>query len=325
VDKAEGTKGEERGEDIHNKTVIILLGSTAVGKTGVSILLAKALKTEIISADSMQIYRHMDIGTAKPSRSELHEIKHHLIDILSPDRPFSAGLFKEMAVKIIDLLHSLVKVPLIVGGTGLYIRTLTQGLFEGPDADWSLRQELEQEEEAEGKGHLYERLKKIDPEAAEKIEPNDLRRTIRALEVCLKDSSISEKRKISTEPEPYRFIKIGLTRNRDELYRIIDDRVDGMMKEGLLQETEALLKMNPHRTPLQALGYKEMVRYLDKEIGLDEAVKLLKQRTRNYAKRQMTWFRKEPNIRWVDLSGIKDRENMFEKVLNEVETIKELI
>jgi tRNA dimethylallyltransferase len=308
-----------------NNTVIILLGPTAVGKTGLSLLLAKALKTEIISADSMLIYRHMDIGTAKPSLHELKEAKHHLIDILSPDEPFSAGLFRENAVKIINELHSKDKIPLIVGGTGLYIRTLTQGLFDGPSADWSLREELEQEEKTEGKGHLYKRLQKLDPEAAEKIKPNDIRRTIRALEVSLQEQKISEHQKCSTQPEPYNFIKIGLTRERRELYDIIEGRVDRMMEAGLLKETEELLKMKPHRTPLQALGYKEMARHLDGEITLDEAVELLKKRTRNYAKRQMTWFRKEPGITWVDISGIMNAEKAFDKMINEVEIIKRLI
>jgi tRNA dimethylallyltransferase len=296
-----------------NKTVIILLGPTAVGKTGVSLLIAKMLKTEIISADSMQIYRHMDIGTAKPSKKELKEVKHHLIDILPPDRSFSAGLFRKSAVKIIDELHSKGKTPLVVGGTGLYIRTLTRGLFDGPDADWPLREKLEEEEKTRGKGHLYKRLWQLDPEAAKKIEPNDIRRTIRALEVSLKDRSMSKRQSESTRPEPYNFIKIGLTRDRKELYSIIDKRVDRMMKAGLFKETKELIKMKPHRTPLQALGYKEMARHLCGEISLDEAVELLKKRTRNYAKRQMTWFRKEPGIEWVDVTGIFDPKEMFKK------------
>ncbi len=305
--------------------VIILLGPTCVGKTGVSILLAKAFKTEIISADSMQIYRHMDIGTAKPSPDELKEVRHHLIDILSPDESFSAGLFRDSAVKIIDELHKRGRIPLIVGGTGLYIKTLTRGLFEGPSADWPLREKLLEEESVKGAGYLHGYLKEIDPKAAEKIEPNDTRRTIRALEVSLKESRISERQKSSTMPEQYDFIKIGLTRERQELYRLIDKRVERMMEAGLLKETEELLKMRPDKTPLQALGYKEMKRHLEGELTLDDAVNILKKRTRNYAKRQMTWFRKEPDINWIDVTGIADADAIFAKILNEVEIIKKLI
>jgi len=175
--------------DNTKSTVIILLGPTGVGKTGLSILLAKTLNTEKISADSMQIYRHMDIGTAKPSPRELKEVKHHLINILSPDEPFSAGIFKKMATRIINDLHSKSKIPIIVGGTGLYIKTLTKGLFEGPDADWAFREKLMEKEKYFGKGYLYEQLKKIDPVAANKINLNDTRRIIRALEVSYKGIS----------------------------------------------------------------------------------------------------------------------------------------
>lgn len=308
-----------------NNIVIIILGPTAVGKTGVSILIAKALKTEIISADSMQIYKHMDIGTAKPYLSELSEIPHHLINILPPDESFSAGLFRDNAVKVINELHQRNKIPLIAGGTGLYIRTLTRGLFEGPSADWKLRDELMEAESAHGKGHLHEYLKRLDPEAAGKIEPNDVRRIIRAIEVSHKDNKISEFQKSATTPEPYNFIRIGLARERKELYRLIDERVEKMMRDGLLEETKRLFKLNPSVTALQSLGYKEIGSYIAGEVSLEEAVELIKKRTRNYAKRQMTWFRKEPDINWVDVTGIVDAGKIFEKVLNEVEIIKKLI
>ena len=308
------------------KRVIILVGPTGVGKTGVSILLAKALETEIISADSMQTYRHTDIGTAKPSQDQLREVPHHLIDILSPKESFSAGLFYKEAVRIIDDLHGRRKVPLVVGGTGLYIRTLTGGLFKGPSADLVLREKLKDEEARKGKGYLYKYLLKVDPEAAIKIEPNDLRRTIRALEVVIiEKKTISDFQHSSTETLPYNFIKIGLTRERKELYGLIEKRVDRMIAEGLIRETKKLLEMKPDRTPLQALGYKEMKRCLDGEITIIEAVDLLKQRTRNYAKRQLTWFRKEPDLNWVDVTGIMDTERVFEKIVNSIEIIKKII
>lgn len=311
---------------ILNKTVIVILGPTGVGKTGLSILLAKALKTEIISADSMLVYRHMDIGTAKPSPEELTEVPHHLINILAPDERFSAGLFKEKAAEIITVLHNKNRIPLIVGGTGLYIRSLTSGLFEGPGADESLRDELKEEEKRHGSGHLYDKLKSLDPDAAGKIEPNDLRRIVRALEVSLKtEKGISEIQKGATQPLDYNFIKVGLSRDRKELYSLIEGRVDKMMEDGLLDETRRLLKMDPGRTAMQALGYKEMALFLDGSVDLGEAVRLTKKRTKMYAKRQYTWFRKEPGIHWIDITGLVDAADIFEKVKNDIEIIKELI
>ncbi len=309
-----------------SNTVIVLLGPTGVGKTSVSILLAKTLNTEIISADSMQIYRCMDIGTAKPSLKELREVKHHLINILSPQESFSAGMFKEMATEIIDDLHGKGKIPVVVGGTGLYIKTLTRGLFEGPGADWTLREELLKKEKDLGSGYLYQYLKEIDPLSASKINQNDIRRIIRAIEVSLKSKkTISESQHLSTVPQDYYFIKIGLLRDRKELYAHIERRVDEMIEKGLLQETERLLKMNPHKISLQALGYKEMQLYLNGSISMENAVRLLKKRTKMYAKRQVTWFKKEPDINWVDVTGLMNADEIFKKVLNEVAILRELL
>jgi tRNA dimethylallyltransferase len=313
-------------KSLHNKTVIIVLGPTGVGKTGFSILLAEALKTEIIIADSMQVYRNMDIGTAKPSPAELKKVPHHLISLLSPAKTFSAGLFKEKAKKIIDDLHGRSKIPIIAGGTGLYIKALTRGLFDGPGADGLLRKKLMEEEKCSGKGHLYNKLKNIDPEAASKIEQNDLRRIVRALEIAYKETrGISVIQRQSTRPSDYDFIKIGLTRDRKELYRLIEERVDEMMGQGLLQETKKLLKTKPDRTALQALGYKEMRLYLDGTVDLEVAVRLTKKRTKMFAKRQFTWFRKEPDIEWVDITGIMDDHKIFATVINNVEILKKLI
>ncbi len=328
-----------------HKPVIILLGPTGVGKTGVAILLAKVLNTEIISADSMQIYRYMDIGTAKPSKKELKEVKHHLIDILSPHESFSAGMFKNMATEIIDVLHRKGKIPIVVGGTGLYIKTLTKGLFEGPGADWELRDELSKKEKNFGKGYLYQYLKEIDSASANKINPNDTRRIIRALEVSLKGrKTISEFQNLLTAPQDYNFIKIGLLRDRKELYAIIERRVDSMVNEGLVDEVKRVLKMIENREQInlrrqtsdvrlknsslpsiQALGYKEMLLYLNGSLTMEDAVRLLKKRTKMYAKRQLTWFKKEPDINWVDITGVTDAEEMLKRVLNQVEIIGELL
>jgi len=306
--------------------VIIILGPTGVGKTGLSILLAKKLKTEIISADSMLVYRHMDIGTAKPSDEELRAVPHHLINLLEPSESFSAGLFKEQAVGIIDGLHARNRIPIIAGGTGLYIRTLTGGLFNGPSADLSFRKRLKEEEARYGKGYLHEKLIRVDPEAAKKIEANDTRRVIRALEVSMEAGlKISDIQKISTLPCHYDFIKIGLRRDRKELYRIIEERVDSMIEHGLLQETQKLYSLNPAKTALQAIGYKELGLYLNGEADRDEAVRLIKKRTKMYAKRQFTWFNKEPNIQWVDITGIMKAQDIAAQVLNNVAILKELI
>ncbi|GBE05282.1 MAG TPA: tRNA (adenosine(37)-N6)-dimethylallyltransferase MiaA [Nitrospirae bacterium] len=309
-----------------DKPVVIVAGPTGVGKTSLSILLARALDTEIISADSMQIYCGMDIGTSKPSDSELKEVRHHLINILSPAGSFSAGMFKKMATEIIGGLHSRSMTPVVVGGTGLYIKTLTTGLFEGPEADWTLREKLLEEERSSGEGHLYERLKQIDPVSAGKISRKDTRRVVRALEVALSGSKpISELQHLSTVPQPYSFIKIGLSRERKELYRLIEQRVDVMMEKGLLRETEKLLKTKPGRTALQALGYKEMQLYMNGITSLEESVRLLKKRTKMYAKRQFTWFKKERHIRWIDITGMTDMEKIFKKIINDVAPIRKLL
>ncbi|GAB4485196.1 MAG: tRNA (adenosine(37)-N6)-dimethylallyltransferase MiaA [Thermodesulfovibrionales bacterium] len=300
------------------KQVIVLLGPTGVGKTGVSIRLAQLLRTEIISADSMQVYRGMDIGTAKPSIAERSGIVHHFIDIVDPSGTFSAGEYLRTVVPVIERLHGQGKIPVVVGGTGLYIKAMTRGMFSGPSADEDLRAELALKEEA-APGTLYAMLREADPEAASRIAENDLRRIIRALEVFRKSGAgISVLQKGATEPLPYDFVKIGLTRERSELYRIINERVDAMVADGLAEEVRRLLESMPSRAPLQAIGYKEMAQHLEGGISLDEAVGLIKRNSRRYAKRQMIWFRREPGIVWVDISGITKQEEAFEKVRAEL-------
>jgi tRNA dimethylallyltransferase len=289
--------------------IIVLLGPTGVGKTTLSIHIAKALNTEIISADSMQIYRHMDIGTAKPGPDDLCRIRHHMIDIVDPWESFSTGKYISMVQPIIDGLHKKKKMPLVVGGTGLYIKAMTRGIFSGPSADWSLRSMLLAMDKEEP-GSLFPYLKELDPEAAGKITPGDTRRIVRALEVCLTSNSrISDMQKSLTRPLPYKFIKIGITRDRKELYRMLEERVDAMARSGLVEEVRKILAMHPDRTPMQAIGYKEIAMHLEGKIPLDEAVRLVKRATKRYAKRQFTWFRKEEDIHWVDVTGISDHED----------------
>ncbi|KAF0146219.1 MAG: tRNA dimethylallyltransferase [Nitrospirae bacterium] len=298
--------------------VIILLGPTGVGKTGASILLAKALDTEIISADSMQIYKGMDIGTAKPSVKQREEVRHHMIDIVEPSETYSVGRYIEEVVPVIDSLHKKGKVPIIAGGTGLYIKAMTRGIFSGPSADWELREELAALEE-EQEGSLYSYLQELDPEAASKVMPADKRRVVRAIEVCLKTrQGISELQQKLTSPLPYEFIKIGLTRDRKELYKIIEGRVDEMIKAGLVNEVKNLI--HPFtRSPIhqlssiQAIGYKEIAMYLKGEFPFEEAVRLIKRNTKRYAKRQFTWFKKEEDIHWIDITGIYSNKEISER------------
>lgn len=291
--------------------VIFLVGPTCVGKTEAAILLAKALGTEIISADSMQVYRHMDIGTEKPSPQQRKEVRHHMIDIMEPSESYSAGRYIEDVKPIIEGLHKQGRVPVVVGGTGLYMKAMTRGLFKGPAADWGLRDELLKE----APETLYKRLCLLDPETAAGITPNDTRRIIRALEVCLKSGKkMSDLKKGSTAPLPYEFIKIGLSRDRKELYRMIEERVDTMLEKGLTEEVKSILALGPSRTPMQAIGYKETAMYLNGQCPFDEAVRLIKRNTKRYAKRQFTWFLKEPGMQWVDVTGIFDASEILEKI-----------
>jgi tRNA dimethylallyltransferase len=294
--------------------VIILLGPTGVGKTGASILLAKAIHTEIISADSMQIYRHMDIGTAKPTKEELSIVKHHMIDIVEPSETFSTGKYIEQVVPIIERLHREGKIPIIAGGTGLYLKAMTRGIFSGPSADWALREELLRKEEQD-RGSLFRSLRSLDPDTASRVMPSDTRRIIRALEVCLKTKTgISELQKNFTRPLPYEFIRIGLTKERKELYGLIEKRVDSMLAQGLVEEVRNLLLMNPGKTAMQAIGYKEVALYLNGEIPFDEAVRIIKKRSKAYAKRQFTWFRRDEGIHWLDVSGLLSSEEVHEAI-----------
>ncbi|MEJ2182704.1 MAG: tRNA (adenosine(37)-N6)-dimethylallyltransferase MiaA [Nitrospirota bacterium] len=281
--------------------VLLLVGPTGVGKTSASVLLARRLGTEIIGADSMQIYRHMDIGTEKPTPSERKEVPHHMIDIVEPSEEFSVGRYLEAVVPIVERLHGEGRVPVVVGGTGLYVKAMTRGLFAGAGADRALRTGLAREETAA----LYGRLREVDPEAAKAIDPHDKRRIVRALEVSLLSGErMSRLQESRTAPLPYRFAKVALFRAREELYRMIEERVDGMLRRGLPEEVRRVLQMNPSRTALQAIGYKELAAHLAGEYSLQEAVRLIKRNTRRYAKRQLTWFKGEKGLLWVDVTGL---------------------
>ncbi len=291
--------------------MVVLLGPTGVGKSRLVIEWAEELGGEIISADSMQVYRYMDIGTAKPTTEEQKRIRHHMIDLVTPDQPFHAGLYRMLARKRIDQLQEMGTPIWVVGGSGLYIRVLTQGLFDHPKIDPEVRKKLKQEAQENGESFLYDRLKKADPKTASRIHPHDLFRILRALEVFdstgIPISFLREQHRFGDKP--YRTLKIGLQTDRETLYRRIEERVDQMIERGFLQEVKDLMERGygPELKPMQSLGYKQIVQFLTKGMEWAEAVGQIKRDTRRYAKRQWTWFKADPEVYWRDESVDRPR------------------
>ena len=287
-----------------NPKLLCLLGPTAVGKTEIAIQLAQHLDAEIISVDSRQIYRQMDIGTAKPTPEEQQAARHHLIDCVDISRPFSVADYQSLADTAIADIQNRGKQVLLVGGAGLYFRAIVDGLFEGPGADPALRKRLEEEAAQFGVDALHKRLQTYDPESAERIHPNNLVRVIRALEVYeLTGTPMSElQQQWHPNKQRYPFIAFGLTMPRALLYRRIEQRVDVMLANGLIAEVESLLASGYARNSvaLQSFGYRELIAYLDGDCTYLEAISQLKQNTRRFAKRQLTWFRKDTRIEWLD-------------------------
>jgi len=290
--------------------VIAVMGPTAVGKTGLVLQLAKNLTGEIVNADSMQVYRFMDIGTAKPSAAQRAEVIHHLLDIVNPDHDFDASLYSQLARETINNLMAKAKVAIVVGGTGLYLKALFHGLFPAGHSNEGIRERLRQQGEKDGGVELYNRLKQIDPTTAGRLHPNDLFRIIRALEVweCTgKPMSVLQKEHEFRE-KPFITLKIGLERPRDELYKRIDRRVQEMMELGLLTEVRELLDRGygPRLKSMQALGYRHMVQHLINGMKIAEAVWTMKRDTRHYAKRQMTWFGADQEIKWFHPEEVEE-------------------
>lgn len=293
------------------ENVVIILGPTASGKTGAAVELAREVNGEIISADSMQIYKYMDIGTAKPDRHEMKGIRHYLIDEVEPDREFSVARFKELAEKYIEEIARKGKLPIIAGGTGLYINSLVYNIsFSPTTTDWEFRERLNREAEEKGKLRLYERLMEIDPEAASRIHVNDTRRIIRAIEVFEQTGRpmSSHRAESRSAPPGYRYTLFGLRLERDTLYRRINERVDTMLSRGLLEEVRRLKKngYTKNTTAMQGLGYKEALAYLRGELTYHEMAEYIKRETRRYAKRQMTWFRRNENVFWIDVDALSE-------------------
>ncbi len=301
--------------------LVIVLGPTAVGKSDTVLDLALQFGGEIISADSQQVYRHMDIGTAKPSREQREKIPHHLIDIVDPDEQFNAAMFRNLAIEIACKLAERDKRIIVGGGTGLYIKALTKGLFAGPGRDPQIREALEWEIEEHGIASLYHRLEQIDPESAAWINPHDRQRITRALEVYHATG-----RKISEWQTEHAFndllfdvLKIGLDRPRSELYDRIDRRCEFMIAGGLLDEVKKLVEMGYgfDLKPMQSVGYRHLGLFLRGRMSLDNAVHLMKRDTRRFAKRQLTWFHSDREIRWFDPEGQRGNiENAVRKFFN---------
>lgn len=304
------------------KPLIILAGPTAVGKTSLSIRLAKETGGEIISADSMQVYRHMDIGSAKITKEEMEGVPHYLVDVLEPEEEFNVVRFQQMAEEAAERIWEKGKIPLVVGGTGFYIQALLYDIdFTENDGDESYRRQLEQKaSDEEGASELYEMLKAVDLKAAQEIHPRNIKRIVRALEFYhqtgkkISEHNETQRQKMS----PYNYAYFVLTDERGRLYERIDRRVDLMMEQGLLDEVRYLKERGVRKdsTAMQGLGYKELYAYLEGEYPLDEAVRIIKRDTRHFAKRQLTWFKRERDVIWTDKSVIgQDEQKLADYML----------
>lgn len=304
--------------------LIILTGPTAVGKTALSIELAKDLNAEIISADSMQIYEYMDVGSAKVTKDEMEGVVHHMIDEVKPDFPFSVSEFQSRANKYIKEIDEKGKTVLVTGGTGLYLNSLIYNMdFAKSNSNSKLREELEKELEENGTDYMHEKLKSLDEDAASRIHKNNTKRVIRALEVCLDGKKMQDFSTDLRYNENYEPIIIVLNRDREILYDRINKRVDIMMENNLVYEVKNLLNMGYSKDliSMQGIGYKEIIKYLEGEYSLDEAVEIIKRDSRRYAKRQITWFKRYKESKWFDLGNYDNIETLKKDILNYVENI----
>ncbi len=297
------------------RPLLVLVGPTAVGKTKLSLQLAKHVNAEIISGDSMQVYRKMDIGTAKLPASEQEGIVHHMMDIHEPDEPFSVAEFQERCSVLIEEICDRGSIPFIVGGTGLYVESVCYGFeFSEEGSDEAFRSEMAEYASKHGNEALHAKLNEVDPESAARLHPNDVRRIIRALEIYhLTGSKMSDQLAGQKREPKYDLFMIGLTMDRQLLYKRIEDRIDLMLEEGLVQEVQHLLDLGYTRqmTSMQGLGYKEIAAYLEGEMSYEAAVSLLKRDTRRFAKRQLSWFRHMKDIQWLDVTDSSKYEQQL--------------
>lgn len=302
--------------------VIFLVGPTAVGKSALAIKLARKINAEIISMDSMQVYKGLDIVTSKPSKEMQEKIPHHLLDVVLPNQEFDVNRYRKLALGKIRALHKRGKIPLFVGGTGLYLSIIIDGIFKDVKKDDILREKLYKQGRQKGSVFLYDRLKKIDPDAASKIHPNDLKRIVRALEVYRRTGQPISKLRLNRKGlgDKYEIKIFGLHKDRKSLYNDINLRVDKMFELGLIQEVRDLIKSGLSLTCGQAIGTNELKGYLDGRYDLEAAKALIKKNSRRYAKRQLTWFRKDTRVRWVSV----ERRDAIKEILRQIKEKRSL-
>lgn len=306
-----------------HRPLVVLLGPTAVGKSRVALFVAKHFDTEILTADSRQVYRGMDIGTDKPTAEERREVPHRLIDVVDPSEMFNAGWYRRVAMLEIERLYGVGRLPFVVGGTGLYLRTLVRGLCPAPQADPHIRADLKKFRDEQGRDGLYAELMRVDPETAARLHPNDESKVIRALEVfrlsgCPMSTMHDEHRFQDT---PFSALLIGLQRPKETLYRRIEERIDWQLTHGMVEETRALLDRGYGRElgSMKGLGYRQVGAYLSSEYDYEEMVRRFKRDTRRFAKRQMTWFRSEAGVVWLSIEDNEPSERTAERVIAQIE------
>lgn len=298
-----------------DKKVIVITGPTASGKTGLAIEVAQKLNTEIISADSRQIFKFLDIGTAKPDKQQLETVKHHCIDILYPNEDYDVSMFETDARKIMDEMFNNGKIPVVAGGSGLYIKAIVEGIFTGPTKDEEFRTEMDKLKASKGEEALFAILKEKDPVSAEKMLPSNWKRVVRALEVLhITGIPIWKHHEEQTTQDGIQYFQFALDLDRKILYDRIEKRVDTMIEQELEQEVKNLLKMgySPELNSLNTVGYKEMINYICNDYNLDRCIELIKRNTRRYAKRQLTWFRADKEIKWLN----HDNNNLVNEIIS---------
>jgi len=301
------------------KTIIVIAGPTAVGKTAISIKVATSNHGQIVSCDSMQLYKFMDIGSAKPSKEQLAMVPHHLIDAVDPKEPFSVVQYQQMAKAAINTIFQQDQTPVVTGGTGLYLNALLYDMdFGANQGDADYRKQLFDIAEHQGNEVLFSKLKDLDPNAAERIHPNNIKRVVRAMEaIHFNGTGLADFASVNQKTKDYESILIGLTRDRSELYQRIEQRVDQLMEKGLLDEVKSLKDMGftSADIAMKGIGYKELLDFLEGDYGLPVAIDLIKKNTRHYAKRQMTWFKRYTEMQWFNLSEDQTEEDSMEKIM----------
>ena len=306
------------------RPLIVLTGPTAVGKTELSIRLAKALNGEIISADSIQVYRHMDIGSAKVTKEEMDGVNHYLIDVLEPTDEFNIYVFKQLAIEAMEEIYAKGKIPIIAGGTGFYIQSVLYDIqFSKEEGDKTYRHQLEEKAASEGVSAIHKMLEKVDPKSAAEIHENNLKRVIRALEYYHETGKLisehNEEQRNKTSPYDFRYYVLNM--DREKLYERINLRVDIMLENGLIDEVQKLKDMgyDSELVSMQGIGYKEIREYIDGKCSYEQAVEILKKNTRNFAKRQLTWFRREADVQWLNYEAFdNDKDKILEYVLSDL-------